>query len=131
MSTATEQRDHELIRLCKRRFRELSDNGEVPSVYRIVLDVLSKPAPSYFVDFYHATSKLRRVMNEDSPTRGGTYYCSKLWSDMARDLKALHERHPRRSFQELVLELCVGTAGNPRFYITPRRAVEIVKRHLL
>lgn len=131
MITATQQRDREFIRLCQRHYKTLCEEGQNPSIYRIVLDVLSKPAPSYFVDFYHASAKLSHALRQEPPSRGKTYYCSRLWRDMLRDYKELQKRHPRRSFHELVLELCVGTAGNPRFYISPRRAVEIVRRHLV
>ena len=94
MITATQQRDREFIRLCQRHYKTLCEEGQNPSIYRIVLDVLSKPAPSYFVDFYHASAKLSHALRQEPSSRGKTYYCSRLW-------------------------------------ISPRRAVEIVRRHLV
>lgn len=131
MSTATQQRDREFIRLCKRHYQNLCADGEQPSIYRVVLDVLSGPAPSYYVDFYHASAKLSRALRQEPPASRPRYFCSRLWTDMMRDYKELHRKHPQLTFHELLLQLCVGAAGNPRFYISPRRAVEIVKRHLV
>lgn len=128
MSTPTQQRDREFIRLCKLHYENLKHPGQNPTPYRIVLDVLAKPAPSYYVDYYYATSNLRRALSRGSASRKA-YFCSRLWVDMLNDYNELKKRHPQRSFHELVLDLCVGVAGHPRFYISPRRALEIVKGH--
>ena len=43
MSTPTQQRDREFIRLCKLHYENLKHQGQNPTPYRIVLDVLAKP----------------------------------------------------------------------------------------
>lgn len=130
MSTPTQLRDRDFIRLCQRRLSQLRSEGISPSLYRIVSDVLSKPAPSYYVDYYHASRQLRlRLLRTGAPPMKNQSSVS-LWDDFARDYKELHVRHPSRTFHELILDLCVGNAGHPRFYLSPRRAMEIVRRHL-
>lgn len=130
MNTPTSQRNREFIKRCQKRFAELSSAGRTPSVYAVVLDVLGQPAPSYYVDFYYANSVLRSMLKSPEKKQDIKYYCSRMWTDMLRDYRQLSERFPARTFHEIVLDLVVGTYGHPRFYISPRRAVEIVRPFL-
>ncbi len=130
MKTPTALRDTELTKRCKHRFESALRSGREPNLYKIILEVLSEPAPSYFVDYYHASNRLSAALRgEPMPT--SRYACASLWSDMLRDLKTLMAKHPKQSFHEHILALCVGAAGRPRFYLTPRRALEIVRPALM
>ena len=122
-------RNREFIRLVKQRYDQLSASGKHPSLRRAVLDILAKPAPSYYVDYYNATSILGPALRGEKQL-SARYRCSEQWADMLRDLLELRRRHPGRNFRELILDLCVGNAGHPRFYMTLRRAIAIVRPHL-
>ena len=86
------------------------------------MHALAQPAPAYYVDFYRATSILGRG-EDDIPE--GKYASSRQWHDMAADLRELRSRRPHSRLTDIILDLCVGRAGHPRFYISPRRALEI------
>lgn len=135
MKTPLDLRDAVFAKRCVARYADEQRAGRVPNLYRIVLEELAKPAPSYFVDYYHATSRLRKALTAGAvpgQTAGNNppYACSAMWTDMLRDLQLLMKKHPTTPFRDLVLRLCAGTAGSPRFYLSPRRAMAIVRPHL-
>lgn len=49
---------------------------------------------------------------------------------MFADFRTLAARFPGETVGELVLRLCSGESGNPRFYISRRRALELLKPHI-
>ncbi len=72
---------------------------------------------------------MRRAMR-DGALPGGRYACSQMWRDMFADFRTLAARFPGETVGELVLRLCSGESGNPRFYISRRRALELLKPHI-
>lgn len=127
MVIATRLRDRDLLRLVKQRLDQPSPTNRQPSLRRAVLDVLAQPAPTYYVDFYNATAILGPALRGETEIRPGRYRCADQWVDMLRDLRELQKKHPKRNFRENILELCAGQAGHPRFYLTLRRAMAIVR----
>lgn len=124
---STHDRNSDFIRQC---LIELKKPG---AHYVTALDVIDRalkaPAPCYYADLYRAAAIMRRAMR-DGELPGGRYACSQMWRDMFADFRALAARFPGEAVGELVLRLCSGESGNPRFYISRRRALELLKPHI-
>jgi len=101
--------------------------GANPTLRHLVLDVLSRPAPAYYVDSYYANRVLIPALEHGLPDH--KYSCRELFCDMLRDLDELHRRYPQRPIRDLILDLCCGIAGKPRYYMSVRRALEIASQH--
>lgn len=126
MRHITHLRNRAFMEQCRKSARSLRMRGRRPSEAEIVRHALAQPAPRYFVDFYRATHILK---NFDMKGRRNSrsYAGSRQWEDMAHDLAALRAQHPRASVNRLILDLCTGRAGRPRFYMSARRALELFK----
>lgn len=124
----THQRNRDFMNQYRRSAKSLRLRGLKPTREEIVLHALTQPAPSYYADFYRATSILGR------PGRGDKikhrYASSRQWKDMAADLARLRAARPRKRVNDIILDLLTGRAGHPRFYLTPRRAMQIVADNL-
>ena len=122
-------RNRDFLRLCRQTLARLRAEGQNPTIHQLIDIVLSKPAPAYYVDYYNACHVLIKALKEgDIPT--GAYKSSDCWKDMYRDLLQLLKLHPTHPLRRLILNLCAGEAGNPRFYISRRSALAILKPHL-
>lgn len=128
MSAITRLRDRHFLRACHQRLDVLKREGRTPTLRRLVLDVLAGPAPMYYVDFYYANRVLLPAL-EQGAAPSARYSCSTVWADMLRDLSDIHTRHPRRPLHDIILDLCNGNAGRPRYYLSLRRALEIAAPH--
>lgn len=128
MRHITHQRNRDFINQCKKSATCLWFRGRKPTFEEIVAHALKQPAPSYYVSYYRATSILKQMLK--TPGRRGRYASSRQWDDMAADLKRMMERRPGVSLRRLVLELCTGMAGSPRFYLSSRRARQIAAEAL-
>lgn len=123
MKTILSRRNKAFINQCKLSADILRFRGRKPSVEQIVSHALMQPAPEYFVNFYRAKSILKD--SESSPDSSKKRASADQYADMAADLADLISKRPGVSRHRLILELCTGRAGNPRFYISRRRALEI------
>ena len=128
MRNITHLRNRDFIRQYFRSERSLRLRGLIPSPEEIVRHALAQPAPSYYVDYYRAVKHLTGPKKPKKPTR--VYASSVQWRDMATDLRRIRRQRPTADVREIILDMCSGRAGYPRFYITPRRAMEIVQRSL-
>ncbi len=129
MSTAS-QRNRDFLRMCRNHIYGLRQKGVPFTLTRVVQDVLAMPAPSYYADYYRANQILRRALTRGG-LENGTYRKSKMWNDMYADLLELMRRYPKRTFHDLVLDLCTGGVGHPRFYISMRCARTLLRSHLM
>ncbi len=128
MSAITRLRNRHFVNACRRHLDNLKRDGKSPTLQRLVLDVLAQPAPMYYVDYYYANRVLLPALEQGAaPT--ARYRCGAVWSDMLRDLAEIHTRHPRRPLHDIILDLCNGNAGKPRYYLSLRRALEIAAPH--
>lgn len=125
MITQASIRNKDFVSCCKKVYHRLVDNGEEPTLRQVVEIVLNGPAPAYYVDYYRANSILLPAFREGRQTISGKYRCTRVWNDMLADLRHRHERYPAKPLRELILELCIGRGGNPRFYMTRRRAMAV------
>ncbi len=123
--TSTHLRNRNFVKLCRDRLEKLKQSKSTPSIQQVVIDVLSKPAPSYYVDYFQACSILVKALREGG-IPPGVYTCTEQWQDMYRDLLSLMKRHPTTPLRRLICDLCSGYAGNPRFYISPQRGMRIL-----
>lgn len=128
MSTAS-QRNRDFVRRCRLRMGNLRLEGASFTPDSIIRDVLRQPAPSYYADYYRANAILRRALTKGG-LEGGRYCKSAMWNDMYADLLDMMNRYPARSFHDIVLDLCTGGVGNPRFYMSMRTARTILRRHI-
>lgn len=129
MSHSSHLRNREFIRRCITYARNEALAGRAPMAREVVGHVLAGSAPLYYVDYYRARAILTRALAEDTCPRGSYTGPAAQWADMYRDLKEILARHPQKSIDDLIWQLCAGHAGKPRFYITPRRAMQILRRH--
>lgn len=127
MSYTTRQRNRDFLNTCRQRLKCMRRDGRNPTLRHLVIDVLSRPAPCYYVDSYYANRVLIPALEDGLPDH--KYSCRAMFGDMLRDLAELRRRHPSRPVRDLILELCCGLAGKPRFYISVRRALEIASPH--
>lgn len=129
MNHSTHARNREFINRCISYQLNEARRGRALTAEMIVGHVLGEVAPVYYVDFYRARTILAQAM-ESGRAPGGTYSGPRRqWADMYRDLRRLIERHPGRSLDNMILQLCTGNAGHPRFYLTRRRAMQILRQH--
>lgn len=99
------------------------------SISELIDLALASPAPCYYADYNRASAILRKALiTGELPHHYRS--CSKMWHDMLADLRALIQRHPRQDIGELIMRLCVGHAGNPRYYISRRRALQLIKPYV-
>lgn len=124
MPHITRQRNRDFIRQCEKSAKILRNQGARPTVDEIVSHALKQAAPSYYADYYRATSILRHKPDHRRHKKK-LYASSRQWVDMAADLAKIRLKNPRKSPREIILDLCTGRAGSPRFYMTHRRALEI------
>lgn len=129
MIHCTHPRNRDFIRRCLEVHRQQMQKGNIPMPDDIVKRVLAERAPAYYVDFYRARHILSQAVAENRPPAARYRQASRQWNDMYRDLRAMIDRHPRNSFDDMVWQLCAGHAGDPRFYISPRRAMALLRRH--
>lgn len=127
MRHITHQRNRDFIRQCRKSQSALIMRGINPTLEDIVNHALTQPAPSYYVDFYRATSRLKKIQHDGICAPKGSYASSRQWHDMSADLVELQEAFPTAKINDLILGLCSGKAGYPRFYLTRRRAMELVR----
>lgn len=121
------RRNRDFINLCRLRARHYEASGCPQNYERIVIDVLSAPAPCYYVDPYRANAVLLPALSGKKGLRKAKYASSKVYNDMLRDLRLLRKAHPDTDIHELVLNLCAGRMGSPRFYMSMRRGLEIIR----
>lgn len=129
MSTAT-QRNRDFLRKCRLHVAKLRAEGKHFTLASVARDVLAMPAPSYYADYYRANMILRRALTHGGLDKG-TYRKSRMWQDMYDDLLELMRRYPKRTFHDIVLDLCTGGVGHPRFYMTPRLAREVLRKNVI
>ncbi len=125
----SQSRNRDFLRLCRKILAEMRADGKNPTVSELIDIVLAKPAPAYYVDYIKACHILVQALKSGEIDKG-TYKNSECWEDMFRDLLQLLKRYPSIPLRRLILSLCAGEAGSPRFYITRRRALAILKPHL-
>lgn len=131
MRNITHLRNRDFIRQYFRSERSLRLRGFIPTPEEIVRHALAQPAPSYYVDYYRAIRRLTGSQKSKKPQKPARSYASSAqWRDMATDLRRIRRHRPTADVREIILDMCSGRAGFPRFYITPRRAMEIVQRSL-
>lgn len=128
MSTAT-QRNRDFVRKCLLHITNMRADGVRFTFDTVIRDVLAGPAPSYYAEYYRANVILRRALRNGGTVRS-RYRSSRMWADMYDDLVELMRRNPGRSFHEIVLDLCTGGVGHPRFYMTRRTAARVLRKHL-
>ena len=126
---SSHSRNRDFVRACRRRLSELRNKGCNPAIDELIDGVLSSPAPSYYVDYYHACHLMVKALKGEI-NLDATYSSAECWADMYRDLQALLKRHPTRPLRRMIWSLCAGEAGSPRFYISHRRAMAIIKPYL-
>lgn len=122
MTHITHQRNKDFIEQCRKSAEALRLRGKKPALEDIVRHALAQPAPKYYVNPYRAIANLEKCLTP----RDNKYAASRIWRDMAIDIRRLRTTYPRTSLRWLVKQLCLGNAGRPRYYISPRRALEIV-----
>ena len=125
MTHNSKLRNKAFLSQCRKSAAILSKKGR-PSASAIINHALAQPAPSYFVDPDRAVKIMLGQLA--APADGGE--SERLWADFRRDFARARKRHPHTSPRDVALLLCVGREGNPRFYLSRRRAVEIAS-HVL
>lgn len=128
MKSLFSTRNLDFIAQCKKSAVILNAKGRIPTIEQVVIHALGQKAPCYYVDFYRAKSKL---LNPEFLSRRHRQETSRLWKDMAKDLKRQSLKNPGKTPEQIILDLCSGRVGNPKFYISQRRAVEIASYALL
>ncbi|MDO4319690.1 MAG: hypothetical protein Q4C34_03870 [Bacteroidales bacterium] len=130
MSHSTHSRNREFIRRCMAYQLDEARRGRALTADMIVGHVLAGRAPVYYVDFYRAKAILSRALADNREPRGTYDGPRRQWADMYRDLCDMIARNPDRPLDNMIMQLCVGNAGQPRFYITRRRAMQILRQHI-
>lgn len=125
MQHTTYYRNRDFINQFRKSCTILRRRGLNPSVREIVVHALSQRAPSYYVDFYRASEILKRG-RPFTKAKNHRSVIERQWADMTADFERLKKKRPEASPSEIILDLCVGRAGNPRFYLSERRALTIV-----
>lgn len=124
---STHDRNADFVKRCLDELRKPGVNFINP--LEIIDRALAAPAPTYYADIYRAGAILRRALR-DGGLPPGNYACSQMWRDMFADLQFLIKKYPAIRVGELIMRLCSGEAGHPRFYISRRRALELIKPHI-
>lgn len=120
-------RNTDFINLCLALLQE--PGNDRLTVSELVDLALEKRAKCYYIDFYRASPILKHALMTGSlPFARSTSL--EMWRDMLADLRHLVERYPRQNVGELILRLCMGSAGNPRYYISRRRALALIRPHV-
>lgn len=124
MSNSTHLRNRAFINQCRKSAKQLQLRGRKPSLEEIVTHALAQPAPAYYANFYNAVAKMKDY--SVSPRGGRKYTSSTQWEHMAEDLRKLRSRNPGVNDKFLIAMLLAGKGGFPRFYMSHRRALQIV-----
>lgn len=125
----TKDRNHDFLCMCRRQFRRLQAEGKTPTVERVVADVLAGRAPAYYIEYEVAYRAMVGYM-KGKPMREDLPMCSRWHADMYRDLCELLREKPLVPLRELICTLLRGEEGNPRFYLSRRRAMGILRPHI-
>lgn len=125
MKTSILSRNEAFITVCNELRHIYRRMGSDCSVARIIHAALRGPAPAYYVDERYAL----RLMNEYEAS--GSLPETALsqgakWVDFAKDYTMLRRLHPERRRSEIIHNLCTGRAGDPRFYLSVRQALEVL-----
>lgn len=114
-------RNHDFVSSCRRRARELADEGTLASTDEIIDYVLGHEAPSYYTGFDYARRVLHHYLRRGRLPQSEEPYREK-WLAMAADLRAELLRDPSRHPDDVICALCDGELGSPRFFLSRRRA---------
>ncbi len=125
-----ENRNRDFVALCRREFHELAmQRGVAPEIREVVARVMSRPAPTYYVDYDNAYNTMVKALRRGGPER--SRYMSSDWRcDMYDDLLHLLRTKPKVPLSELIMSLLQGLAGSPSFYFTRRTAMKILRPHI-
>lgn len=123
MKTSIEKRNRAFAATCRQIKETFARLGYPRTIERVIEAALDSRAPAYFVDAAYAS----RLMHHYDRT--GTLPAEALaqgdkWVDFAHDYDDLCQRYPNRRRGYLVNLLCSGAAGRPRYYLSPRQALE-------
>ncbi len=127
MNESISNRDHDFICCCRRHTAALTARGIIPDMSAVVEAVLAAEAPSYYIEYDYARRQLRHIDRYGRPEVEGDAE-ARRWLDIHADYTALRDARPSADPDDLIMELCSGEAGHPRFYITPRRARWLLRR---
>lgn len=124
-TTMRARRDADFVRCLRRTFEEHAD--ELPTVKRLVLLALRKPAPQFYVSYSYAL----RVLRERRSGLRNRYKGScaeKMWQTIENAVTRLRERHSLSAGEALQRVLAEG--GAPAFFIAPATAQRIYQKSL-
>ncbi len=124
-TTMRARRDADFIRCLRRTFKEHA--AEMPTVKRLMLLTLRKPAPQFYVSYGYAL----RVLRERRSGRRSRYKGSaaeKMWQTIENAVAGLRERHSLSVGEALQRVLTEGRA--PAFFIAPATAQRIYQESL-
>lgn len=123
MKPSTEKRNRAFAATCRQIKETFASLGYPRTIERVIEAALDSRAPAYFVDPAYAARLMHHYdrtgrLPEQALAQGDK------WVDFAHDYDELARQYPNRSRSYLVELLCSGQAGAPRYYLTPRQALE-------
>jgi len=127
MTESISNRDHDFICCCRRHVAALTARGFIPDMSAVVAAVLAAEAPSYYIEYDYARRQLRHIDRYGRPEVGSEAEAQR-WLDIHAEYRTILAGRPDADPDDIIMELCSGEAGHPRFYITPRRARWLLRR---
>lgn len=118
MNEIIDMRNREITRHAIVNLKHYAAKGRKLTFDELLNMMLEAKATCYFASFDRA---VRLMAAADGGRRLPASHpeTARMWTDMYADLQRLRLRHPASSLQALVMKLLQGSAGSPRYYVSP------------